>query len=188
MVGLLELWLPILLSGVFVFVASSVIHMFLPIHRGDFRKIAGEANVLEAMRGQDVKPGEYMFPCSASMKDMSSPEMQEKYRQGPVGFLTIVPNGTGNMGKNLLQWFAFSIVVSVFVAYADTLALASGAGFEEVFRLTSVVAILGYSVTNVTNSIWKGVCWIITTKFIFDGIVYGLTTAATFAWLWPDGA
>jgi len=36
MVPLLDLWLPVLLSAVFVFVVSSVIHMALPLHKGDF--------------------------------------------------------------------------------------------------------------------------------------------------------
>jgi hypothetical protein len=30
-----DLWLPVLLSAVFVFIASSVLHMLIPIHKGD---------------------------------------------------------------------------------------------------------------------------------------------------------
>ena len=54
-----------------------------------------------------------------------------------------------------------------------------------VFRLTGTAAFLGYALTNVTNSIWKGVSWGVTAKFLFDGLVYALVTAATFGWLWP---
>ena len=39
MVPLVDLWLPILLSAVLVFVASSILHMVIPIHRGDFGKL-----------------------------------------------------------------------------------------------------------------------------------------------------
>ena len=46
---MIELWLPILLSAVFVFLASSVIHMMLPIHKGDFRKLAKEPEVLDVL-------------------------------------------------------------------------------------------------------------------------------------------
>ena len=42
MVALADLWLPILVSGVVVFVVSSVIHMLIPIHRGDYAKLPGE--------------------------------------------------------------------------------------------------------------------------------------------------
>jgi len=40
MVSLVDLWLPILLSAVLVFVASSVIHMALRWHSNDFKRFA----------------------------------------------------------------------------------------------------------------------------------------------------
>ena len=43
-VELMDLWLPILLSAVFVFVASSIIHMAIPIHKGDYKRLPGEAD------------------------------------------------------------------------------------------------------------------------------------------------
>ena len=43
MTALSQLWLPILISAVAVFVVSSVIHMALPWHRSDFPKMADEA-------------------------------------------------------------------------------------------------------------------------------------------------
>jgi len=39
MVPLAALWLPILLSAIIVFVASSVMHMLLPYHRSDYRQL-----------------------------------------------------------------------------------------------------------------------------------------------------
>ena len=86
MADLLAMWLPIVLSAVGVFLVSSVIHMALPWHRGDTGKMAGEEQVLAAMRDHGVNPGQYMFPCPDSMKDASSPAMTAKYEQGPVGF------------------------------------------------------------------------------------------------------
>lgn len=87
---LAELWLPILLSGIFVFVASSVIHLATPMHKGDYQKLKNEDAVLQAMRANGVEPGAYIFPCAGSMKEMSSPEMIEKQKRGPVGWLTII--------------------------------------------------------------------------------------------------
>ena len=78
------------------------------------------------------------------------------------------------------------LVVGAFQAYIAGLSLESGAAFGEVFRLTGTVGVLGYAMTHVTDSIWKGVGWSITVKFIIDGIVYGLASAAVFAWLWPQ--
>ena len=50
MVPVTSLWIPILLSAVIVFVVSSIIHMVLPYHRTDYRKVPAENEVMEALR------------------------------------------------------------------------------------------------------------------------------------------
>jgi len=186
MVPVMDLWLPIVLSAVFVFLVSSVIHMLLPIHKGDYAKLAAEDRVLDELRAHGIAPGTYAFPCAASMKEMGSPEMLEKRKRGPVGFLTIVPSGAHNMGANLAQWFVFSLVVGLFAAYIGGLAAAPGERGRDVLQVTSAVAFAGYALATACDSIWKGVPWRVTFKFFFDGLVYALVTGATFAWLWPS--
>ncbi len=182
---LADLWLAILLSAVFVFIVSSILHMVIPIHRSDYRKLPGEEKVLAEMRAQGVQPGEYMFPSAGSLKDAGSPEMIEKFNQGPVGLLAVMPNGQWKMGKGLTQWFLYLVLISFFTAYISHLALESGADYLAVFRVTGAVAMLAYATSSIPNSIWKGIRWRTTLKFVFDGVVYGLVTAGTFAWLWP---
>jgi len=185
MISMIELWLPILLSAVFVFIVSSIIHMATPMHKGDFRKLPGEDKVLAEMRSQGVQPGTYMFPCAESMKACGSPEMIEKYKTGPVGFMTVTPSGAPGMGMNLVQWFLFSILISAFVAHLTAQGLSRGASFKLVFHLTALAATLGYAVGALPESIWKGQKWSITLKFVFDGVIYGIVTGLTFGWLWP---
>src|SRR5262245_12250880 len=127
MAFLTELWLPIIVSGVFVFVVSSIFHMAIPIHKGDFKKLANEERVLESLRSHGVEPGSYMFPCAGSMKEMGTPEMIEKLRQGPVGWLTVVPPGGHNIGRSLVQWFLYSLIVGTLVAYVGWNTLGAGA-------------------------------------------------------------
>lgn len=183
---LTELWLPILLSAAFVFIVSSIIHMALPIHKGDCKKLANEDAVLEAMRSAGVGPGAYMFPCASSMKDMGSPEMVEKYKRGPVGWMTVMPPGGFNMGRSLVWWFIQSLIISLLAAYIGWHSLGAGAPYLTVFRITGAAAILGYSIGHMHDSIWKGGSWGTTLKFMFDGVIYGLVTAGAFGWLWPD--
>ncbi|MBL9077549.1 MAG: hypothetical protein JNL08_08600 [Planctomycetes bacterium] len=185
MVDLVALWLPILLSAVFVFVASSVIHMALPLHKNDYGQMPQEDRVLDALRGA-VPPGQYRFPYAASMKDCGSPAMQAKFQRGPIG--TIVIQSGMNMGKALGQWFVFCLVIGVFVAYVTGLALPAGADYLRVFRIAGAVAVLAHAIANVHDSIWKGVTWGTTLRFALDGVIYGLLTAGTFAWLWPASA
>ncbi len=182
-----DLWLPILLSAVFIFVISSIIHMVLPIHKNDFQKMANEDHVLASLREHGVQPGDYMFPGCNSMKEMSSPEMKEKFERGPVGYLTVM-DGPFNMGPSLVYWFIYTLVVSFFVAYVASSGLPAGANYLAVFRLTGTVAVLAYATAPIPNSIWKGVPWSTTLKHVFDGLIYGLATAGTFGWLWPSGA
>lgn len=182
-----NLWLPILLSGVFVFIMSSIIHMATPLHKGDFKKMPGEDSVMDALRKQSPERGTYMIPCPASMKDAGTPEMVEKYNKGPVGFLTIVPSGPPSMGKSLIQWFVYTLIVGILVAYTGWHALGSGAEYLTVFRVTGTAALLGYGIGTIAESIWKGQTWGVTFKSIFDGIVYALVTAGAFGWLWPSG-
>jgi hypothetical protein len=185
-----QLWLPILLSSVFVFIVSSIIHMVLPLHKGDYKRLPGEEKITAAMRAEGVTPGSYMLPYPAecrSMKDFQTPEMIERYRQGPVGQLILIPNGPPNMGKSLALWFLFSVIISIFAGYIGMITMGWGQPYHMVFRVTGTVAILGYAVSAMPDSIWRGQSWGITFKFIFDGIIYGLVTAGTFGWLWPQG-
>ena len=74
MVSLMSLWLPILLSAIFVFVASSVIHMVLPYHRSDYGKVPSEDKVMDALRPFKTPPGDYLMPCPGGPASMKDPE------------------------------------------------------------------------------------------------------------------
>jgi nucleoside recognition membrane protein YjiH len=185
MVPITALWLPILLSAVIVFVVSSIIHMFLPIHKSDYRKLPDEDKVLDALRAAGVTPGrKYHFPF-CTHKEMKSPEVVEKFKRGPVGLLTVIPSGAPAMGKYLVQWFLYCLVVGVFVAYLTGRTRVAGTPYLEVFRVAGTTAFLGYSVAQIQDAIWKGETWGVTFKHVLDGLIYGLLTAGTFGWLWP---
>lgn len=182
---LLDHWLPILLSAVFVFMTSSVLHMVVQHHNKDYKGLDQEAAVMEAMRASGVTPGHYALPFAPSMKEAGSPEMLERYGQGPVGILTVLENGPPNMGRHLRNWFLYTAVISALVAYVASFTLEPGAAFMEVLRLAGTVGFLCYGGAEATQSIWKGQSWCTTLRFLADSLAYGLVTGATFAWLWP---
>jgi len=186
MVTLTALWLPILLSAALVFIASSILHMVLPIHRKDFKKVPGEDKLLEVLREIKVTPGDYVVPYAEGPKQMNSPEMVEKFNAGPVGFLTVMPSGLPNMPKILVKWFVYCVVVSVLAAYLTGRTTGPGAEYLAVFRVAGATSFIAYSIAHISNSIWKGQTWMLTFKYVFDGLIYGLLTAGAFAWLWPD--
>jgi hypothetical protein len=184
MLSFAALWLPIVLSAVIVFVASSLMHMLFTYHKNDYRKLPEEDKLLAALRPSNLKPGLYVFPYCLP-KDMKSPEITEKYKQGPVGFMTIIPNGPPAMPKLLALWFSYCLLISIFISFLVGPTFPPGAPHRLVFHVTGLAAFLAYGLSNLINGIWKGQRWSATIKDVFDGLVYALLTGVTFAWLWP---
>jgi len=185
MVSIVSLWLPILLSAVAVFLVSSVIHMVFQYHKTDFKKIPSEDQVMEDLQKANIPPGDYYFPYAAGMKARQSPEWLEKMNKGPVAFFTVLKSGPPAMGKELVLWFIYSIIVGIFAAYIAGNALDPGAHYLSVFRFAGATAFVGYSLALLQNSIWYKRNWAATLKSMFDGLIYALFTAGVFGWLWP---
>src|SRR5437660_11626259 len=93
MVSLLLLWLPLLVSSVIAFLASSVIQMAPLWHKNDFPKAPREAELLAALRPLAIPPGDYFIPRASGMQEMRSPEFKEKMMQGPVAVITVILKG-----------------------------------------------------------------------------------------------
>ena len=185
MVPIVSLWLPILLSAVAVFIASSIIHMVLPYHRFDYKKLPAEDNVMDALRKFQIPPGDYCFPRPDGPKAMKDPAFQEKMKKGPVGLMTVRPIGPPSMGKPLALWFLYCVVVGVFAAYVAGRALHAGDSYRAVFRFAGVTAFAGYALGLWQNTIWYGRAWTTTLKSNIDGLIYALLTGGVFGWLWP---
>ncbi len=185
MTELYALWLPILVSSIIVFAVSSVIHMASPWHKSDYPKVPDEEKVMAALRPLAIPPGDYMVPHASSMQEMRSPGFTEKMRNGPVLVLTVMPNGAIPIGKNLVLWFLYSLVVGIFAAYVAGRALPAGAEYLRVFRFASVTAFAGYALALWQMSIWYRRSWLTTFKATVDGLIYALLTAGTLGWLWP---
>src|SRR3981189_2552113 len=100
MIFLTALWLPIVLSAVIVFVASSIMHMLLPYHRSDYRQLPDEDKLLATLGAPGLKQGLYHFPF-CTHKDMKSPAAIERFRQEPEGMLIANPSGPPAMPKFL---------------------------------------------------------------------------------------
>jgi hypothetical protein len=176
MTGLTALWLPILLSSVFVFIVSSILHMALPWHKGDFVKVPNEDKVRDALRGFAIPPGEYMMPHCGSSQEMKSPEFTEKLKQGPVMMMTVLPSGPFNM-RRARQWFLYS-------SSSESSPLRRGALSRR--PTTCRLPLAGCRVRPILAltqaSIWNGAPGH-DVKFLIDGLIYGLITAGTFGWL-----
>jgi hypothetical protein len=185
MTALTLLLVPIVLSAVIVFIASSLIHMVLPWHKSDYPPVPNEDKVMDALRPLAIPPGDYMMPRPKTREDMKSAEFSEKMKRGPVMMMTVMPTGPMSMGRNLGMWFVYLIVVGILSAYVAGRALPAGSPYLSVFRFVGTTAFIAYSVALWQLSIWYRRAWSITIKSTVDGLIYALFTAGTFGWLWP---
>lgn len=181
-----NLWLPIVLSAVICFVASSIIWMATPLHKHDYKSPGDkEEGILGALRSMNLAPGMYYVPwCGGhggKMDDAAKAALAEKVKKGPWVMLC-VQGGPPNMGKMLGLWFVHLLLTSVFVAYIASNTNVQGKEYLEVFQVVGATSFLAYGGYALPLSIWHGNPWSQLPTRIIDGLIYACLTAGTFAW------
>jgi hypothetical protein len=185
MTALAALWLPILLSAVFVFIVSSIIHMTPLWHKSDYPALPNQDQVTIALRSLAIPPGDHFLPRAKDMKEMRTPEFKEKFKAGPVIFMTVLANPSMSMARPLTLWFIYTLVMNFLAAYVASRTLAPGADRAMVFYVVGTTAFIGYAAALWQMSIWYGRALSMTIKATIDGLIYAAVTAGTFVWLWP---
>lgn len=185
MVSLASLWLPILLGAVAVFVTSSLVHMVFRWHNSHYLKFSNEDEVRAAINRGQAGPGHYVLPWCIEGKDMGTPEMQQKYKDGPIGHVFIAASGVPNLGKHLGSWFALALGISVLSAYIAEHASPAGAAFGDVLRIVWATGLLAYGAGPVMDAIWHARPGRETLLDLLDALIYGASMALPFALLWP---
>lgn len=186
MVALTSLWMPVLVSAVLVFLASSVIHMALGYHNSDYGPLPREDDVIAALRPMQIPPGDYFLPYAGGMERMKDPAFQDKWKKGPVATLTVLPAGSNFMGAQLAQWFVYAAAIAFFAGYVASRTLPPGANYLLVFRVVGATAFMGYALGLWQMTIWYKRSVATTLKSTFDGLLYACLTAGAFGWLWPN--
>jgi len=186
MVNMRELWQPVAVSSVLAFAASSLIWMVLGYHKNDMTGVTDEEAMRDALRKQNLAPGQYVIPHHKEMAEMKSPEFQKKMADGPLAFIVLRPPGQVGMGKMLGQWFIYLLILNSVIAYAASRSLmAHEADYMTVFRMVAAIAFLAYGGAHGINSVFWGRPWRVTVKDLVDALIYALLAAGSFGWLWP---
>ncbi len=191
---LTELWLPIIVSAVAVWIAAAVAWTALPHHKKDFKKLPDESGFIAQLRAMSIPPGSYMIPMCSHSKGGMSEEAKRCMAEGPLGFISLwKPPAT--MGKNMVLSFCVYLGVSITIGYLawvtlgtpDGLSIGAAAGhsFGRVFQITGTAGILAYVFAHIPGGIWFGTPARSILMNIIDGVAYGCITGAIFAWLWP---
>lgn len=185
MLSLSLLWLPILLAAVAVFFTSSLVHMVFKWHNADYLKLANEDEVREAIRKSNPAPGQYVLPHCLDARDMAKPEIQQRFIDGPVGFVVLRASGLPKIGPQLGKWFLLALAVSAITACLASSLLGSGASKSVVFHFFALSTFLAYATGSVSDGIWKGHPGRAVLKDLLDALLYAAVSGAVFAWLWP---
>ena len=181
--ALIDLWLPILVATIGVFIVSSLIWTVIGWHNSDWKKLPDEEKAREALKG--VPHGQYALPYAKDVKAKQDPEWLAKAQEGPTAMITVWDGDPTKMGKQLAQWFTYILVITLILAYVTSKLVNSGQSFMMVFHSFLILGTLTYSGAPAIGSIWFGHSWTRTIKDIVDGIIYAVVTAAAFGWLWP---
>lgn len=179
------LWMPTLLTAIGVFIASALIHMVVQWHKSEYRKLENEDAVRDAIRAGSPAPGQYVLPYCAGMQQTQDATMQQKYRDGPIGFITLRRNGPPAMGGMLFQWFCYVLVVSAIAGAMAMRVFGTGGSGSGAGHLVGLVSFLTYTGGSVQYGIWMGKPWSGVILDALDGAIYGAIGMAVFTHLWP---
>lgn len=193
---LTHLWLPILVSGVGVWIASALAWMAIGHHKKDRDAIANEQEFMDTISRMNIRPGNYGFPDFCQHDKLPRKERMQAlkalYDKHPQGLLQVwAPT---NMGANMLFTFLFYLFTSTVIAYLGWAALphgtVAGAGNEsalcwKVFQVLGTAGVLAYCFASFPNDLWFQKKRRAMVMNCIDGIIFGLITGAIFAWLWP---
>ena len=179
--SIIDLWLPVVVSGVACFVASALIWTLLKYHNRDYKKTGDEEGVRAALRGSE--PGYYVVPFCLDPADAKKPEVKQKFEEGPIAYITVAQNGMPNMGAKMVFMLVYFLLIGVFCAYFVSRLLTPEADYLSVFRVAGTVAFIANSLALVPESIWFERPWSMTLKNFFDALIYALLTGGIFGWL-----
>ena len=180
-----SLWLPVVVSAVTVWLVSAVVHMALKYHRADYRQLADEDSIAQAVRRVGPAPGLYVMPYLMDPSRMKDPAVRKRYEEGPVALLTVLRNGPPAMGKHLVQWFLYCLLASFVTGYLARHTLSPASDGLKVMQITGTVAFAAYGFGYFQDSIWQGIPWSNSLRGLFDAALYALTTGLVFRLLWP---
>ncbi len=156
-------------------------------HAPDYRGFANEDAVRDAIRAGNASPGPYVLPYCSDMKDMGNETMLKKYREGPVGHITLAASGPPNMAKHLGAWFLFTVVIAVAAAFLATQVLGlDPTRAKSAAWLVGQVSFVAYGFGTITESIWMARPWSSSAKYLLDAALYATGSALVFLWLWPS--
>jgi hypothetical protein len=165
------------LSGIAMFIWTSIAHMFLPLGEAGISEIPNEAAVLSAMQSNiGEQTGLYIFPGPGVGKNATRQEKNEAMKQeaakmasGPSGLLIYNYARPFAFAKALTIEFATELVEAILVVFL--LAQTTIVSFAGRVGFVLVAGILATIATNVSYWNWYGFPCLYTVSYMFTQII-----------------
>ena len=177
--------LPVFVTAIVLFIASSIAWTVSPHHRQDWVGHPTEKEFLEQLAASEVPRGQYIFPF-ITPTEMKDPERMATYEKGPHGTLNVW-GSKPSMPRNLALTFLTFLVACFFIGYLTYSAVGTGetADFSKVFQIAGTAGLCTWCFSFIPNGIWFGKTLRSTVMDIADGFVYGILTGLSFGIMWP---
>lgn len=177
--SVMELWLPIVATGLATHVLSTLAWTVLPHHKPEWQKLPNEDDFHKALEG-NIPAGQYVFPYATDGETMKSDGYQRKVKSCS-GMLIIWPTPS-HMGKAIGLTLVSFFVIAFVIAYLASLALPKGAEFMKVVQFVTTAGLLAHLAAKFPFVFWFRRKIVMD---LLDGIVFAVTTGLIFATLWP---
>jgi len=179
--SVLDLWLPILVTGVVTHVLSTIAWIVLPHHKPEWKKLPAEDELQDLLEKKSVPPDQYLFPFTRDPAEMKSEAYQQKVGKCR-GMLVLWPKPP-NMGVNIGLTLAFFFVAAFVIGYLASLALDAESSFLDIFQFVTTAGLLTHCAGQFPWVFWfrRRVA-----MDLLDGAAFALATGLIFAALWPS--
>lgn len=164
-----------ILGGVVVFVCGAVEHMVFGWGGRTFSQLPSDTAAMDFAKSQDLKAGLYGFPQKPATvpKDQEEKifnELNERYKQGPNGFLVIGPTGEDMMGPFQLGGEAATNIVAALIAAFIVSLLAPATPFPIRWFVVLLMGAMAWFSLSASYAIWYRFPW----PFILDELYCAL--------------
>ncbi len=180
-----ELWVPVLVSTLACHIYSALAWMVLKHHKNDWMRLPAEPELLELLRKNPPKPGQYTFPYFDG-GDPNRPDFKAALALGPIGNLRNGRTAPMNMPKLMAQTLFFFALCSTLTAYVAWHSLKLGSPSLEVARIVGTVSLMTYTLGAFPESVWFFRPWRVFFLSAFDGLVHTALTVGVFIYFWPQ--
>lgn len=176
----LDLWLPILLSGLATHILSTLAWTALPHHKPEWTRLPAEDDLHNLLTKHQTGPGQFIFPFASGSQEMKSDAFQQKAGKCS-GMLILWPSPT-NMGKAIALTLTTFLVIAFVIGYLASIGLNSESTFMRVFQFVTTAGLLAHVAAKFPFVFWfrRKIA-----MDVLDGVVYAVVTGLIFAYFWP---